>query len=377
MDKLKFEFIIKSDEDMKKNVLCITSITNADKEIFLIPAPLQPAKMHEEVIKTSTFQKIKTTLQKRHEKRQVWIALTPEMSKEYIDEDGNMQFKNYLLEESTIAQHPKSNSGMSEETMKQLIENLVEMKNEAAKPHNIRSMTDKFVLQKFSRKTSNAAQWMTIYETECTRVGINESITKIEILRSFLEDSCLDWYSSMLIKHTVNSEWTIWKQSFCETYVDSGWSPIRYAMTFKYKQGALLDYALKKERLLLEINKSMDKTTLIDLIATGLPNIVSDKIERSSLKETEDLFKSIRSLEYLVNNKYTEMKIASSEMTKIKEFEKKPCKICYRENKGNRYHTEAACWFRKRTYERPWREQIRSVNNSELETELNEINPKN
>lgn len=163
-------------------------------------------------------------------------------------------------------------------------------------------------MEKFNRKTSNVSQWMIIFEAECVRLGIDEDVKKIESLRLFLEESCLDWYSSMLIKYTVNSEWSTWKKIFCETFAARGWSPVRYAILFKYRQGSLLEYALKKEKLLLETNKSMDKPTLIDLIATGLPNFVADKIDRNNLNETEDLFNNIRGLEYLVNKKSLEKK---------------------------------------------------------------------
>lgn len=44
---------------------------------------------------------------------------------------------------------------------------------------------------------------------------------------------------------------------------NKGWSPIRYAFAFKYQTGPLLDYALKKEKLLLQVRKSIDKETLI------------------------------------------------------------------------------------------------------------------
>lgn len=94
---------------------------------------------------------------------------------------------------------------------------------------------------------------MIIFEAECTRLGIDEDTKKIEALRLFLDESCLDWHSSMLIKYTTNSEWSIWKDNFCETYADREWSPVRYAILFRYKQGSLLEYAIKKERLLLEI----------------------------------------------------------------------------------------------------------------------------
>lgn len=58
----------------------------------------------------------------------------------------------------------------------------------------------------------------------------------------------------------------------------------------------------------MEVNKSMDTPTMIDLIATGLPNFIADRIDRHSLKGTEDLINSIRGLEHLVNRKNFEKK---------------------------------------------------------------------
>ncbi|ESN91321.1 hypothetical protein HELRODRAFT_165335 [Helobdella robusta] len=101
MDKLKFEFIVKSNEDPKTNVICITSITDMNNRIFAIPDKFQPVKFHETIMKTETFLKVKTTLQRRHEKRQVWISLTPEIRNVYIDVNGNTQLNGYLLEEIT------------------------------------------------------------------------------------------------------------------------------------------------------------------------------------------------------------------------------------------------------------------------------------
>lgn len=378
MEKLRFEFAVKPSDDPKTNVICITSITNADKQTFAIPEQLQAVKLHDLVMKTQTFQKVKTTLQRRHEKRQVWISVTPEMNKVYVDEDGNMQFRGYLLEEITPeARQQSSAAGISEEALTRILENFAEAKD-TSKPHSVRNLADKFVIEKFTQKTSNVSQWMIIFEEECIRLGIGEDTGKIQILRLFLEDSCLDWYSSMLIKHTVNSEWSIWKENFCETYADKGWSPVRYAFLFKYRQGTLLEYALKKERLLLEVNKSMDKSTLIDLIATGLPNFIVDRIDRNSLKKTEDLFNNVRGLEHLVSRRNQERRIVGFE-NKVRERNEshKPCRICEKENKGYRYHPESLCWFKNKNSGRQNRDQVRSVNNSELEVELNKVDPKN
>lgn len=53
--------------------------------------------------------------------------------------------------------------------------------------------------------------------------------------------------------------------------------------------------------------------------------------------------------------------------------EKQPCKICINKQKGKRYHTEENCWFREKN-KKTW---VKTVNNSELEIELNDTNPKN
>lgn len=373
MDKLKFEFMVKASEDVKTNTICITTITDFDGRTFTIPDKLQPVKLHDKIVQTEIFQKVKATLQKRHEKRQVWISMNPQMKADYCDEDGNKQFMGYLLEEQT------STTGVSE-SLARIIEKFSEIKKDSSKPFNIGRMAEKFVIEKFNSKITNVSQWMTTFEAECARIGIEEDEKKIEIFRLFIEGSCLDWYSSMLIKHTINSKWVTWKNNFCGTYADKSWSPIRYAMLFKYRQGSLLEYAVRKERLLLEINKSIDKLTLIDLIATGLPNFIADKIDRNSLKETEYLFNNLRSLEHMVNKKTFDKMISISE-SKIKEKNIKPlvspCKICEKENKGIRYHPESKCWFKVKNDDRPKKDKIRSVNNSELEMELKEIDPKN
>lgn len=375
MEKLKFEFVVKPTEDPKMSLICLTSIMDVDKNMFSIPERFQPVKHHNELIQSPIFQKVKATLQRRHEKRQVWISLTPDLRDTYMDEDGNMQFKGYLLEE--LRSQPQQTFTNETETLTKILENFVELKKES-KQCNLKNLSEKFVIEKFTKRTSSVVQWMDIFETECTRLGINEDIQKIQVFRLFLDDSCQDWYNSMLIKYTISSEWGIWKNKFCETYVNKGWSPIRYAFLFKYRQGSLLEYALKKERLLLEVNKLIDKPTLIDLIVIGLPNFIADEIDRNKLKDIEDLVSCIRGLEHLVNKRIVEKKVFDSE-SKIKDkgFKDRPCKICEKEKKGTRYHSESVCWFKNRDSDRSKKESIRSVHNSELEMSLNEIDPKN
>lgn len=52
--------------------------------------------------------------------------------------------------------------------------------------------------------------------------------------------------------------------------------------------------------------------------------------------------------------------------------EKKPCKICEGLNKGSRYHTEEACWFRNKNIEQEKSTKTKNVNNnSVIEVDLN------
>ena len=115
---------------------------------------------------------------------------------------------------------------------------------------------------------------------------------------------------------------------------------------------------------------------MIDLIAVGLPNYISDKIDRNKLEETENLFNEIRSLEHLIKTKTLDKKEkAYLEKRERKIEEKKPCKICEKERKGERYHPESSCWFRNN--EKKTINQVKTVNNSQLEIELNKENLKN
>lgn len=98
----------------------------------------------------------------------------------------------------------------------------------------------------------------------------------------------------------------------------------------------MLEYALKKEKLLLEVRKKIDIGTLIDLIAAGLPNYLSDKIDRETLQQTEDLYNEIGKLEHLVGkNKYDKKNYTHSDI-KTKTMKKRNhAKFVSMKEKGN------------------------------------------
>jgi hypothetical protein len=355
MEKLRFKFTIQGTSDGKSNQACITSIETPDGRVFKIPDELQPVEKHTYIANSNIFVKIKKSLTKRHQVRNLWIPVDDEIRKIYLDEGENLQFGEYYLEE--VTQHIVASN-----------ENVV------PKIQNLAKITEKFLIEKFSLRISNARQWIEEFEKECQRFEVLKDEEKIEALKHVLEKQCLDWYASMLIKFTVNSDWLIWKKRFCETYEKKGWSKVKYAFTFKYQAGPLLEYATKKEKLLLELNKSIDTDTLINLIVLGLPEDVMNRIDKESLNSTSHLYNEINKYEYLINKKNEKINLeykGNFEATLRKSKQK--CSICEKLNKGVRFHSESSCWFKTKEKNK----QIKLVNNSELECELQDENKKN
>lgn len=375
MEKLRFEFTLLPGSDGKSNICCITSITTVDNKVYAIPEELQLASLHKEIIKSTAYIKVKNSLKKRYQTRRVWITMTKELEKTYIDEDGNLQFGDQFLEEINQEKLPVHQTETS--TLEKLFEKLVET-TQSNKNQSLKHIAEKFVIEKFTSKNSNANQWIDLFEKECIRFDVTTDEKKIEILRLFMDKSCVDWYSSMIIKLTMNSEWSTWKSKFCESFANKGWNPVTYALLFKYREGSLLDYAMRKEKLLLEMRRTIDTGTLVDLIATGLPEYILNKIDREALKDTVDLFNEVSKYEHMVKKKSFYAKGSyGNTRTNIKNDDKQPCKICEKSNKGIRYHPETTCWFRTKEDDRPKKNVIKHVNNSVIEAELNETDQKN
>lgn len=348
MHKLRFDFIVRANVDDKSNAIYITSIGTEDGRTYVLPIELQLAAHHDEISKTKTFSKIKSTLKKRHQHRKIWVNLTPELSAVYLDEAENIQFGDCYLEEIQLAPTETTSA-------EQLMEDHGQLNN-----INIKRVTQEFLLQKFDHTKTNVKQWITNFENECLRFNICHDKKKIEVLKFFLESTALDWYNSELIKLTIEAEWDKWTDSFCNTFASKGWSYVRHAFSFRYQTGSLLEYTLKKENLLLNVRQTIDIGTLIDLIVMGLPQVVADKINRETLQQPRDLHNEIGKLEYLVRDANN---FKNSYNKNINKQTKKPCQVCIKKGKGSRYHQETECRF--------------NVNNSLLEAELHNDQQKN
>lgn len=368
MEKLKFHFIMNASDDGKSSELCITSITTEDGTGYKVPKELQKAELHSSITSTPVYANMKKTLKKRHHKRNVWINVDEEIQKAYWDDSGNFIIGNQYPEEIDSDQH--NNSNITEGSMADQLAKALEMIMQNQKSNErppLRKLSEKLVLDKFDGK-GNASEWLKIFEKECVRLEISKDEEKIEIMKMFLEKSCLNWYGTMLIKYSLQSDWDLWKENFQTTYANRGWQNSRYALSFKYQAGSLLDYALKKERLLMEARKTTDQGMLIDIIAAGLPDYIVDKINRDELLDTKDLFSDLGKLEHVVENKCRKKEKQTTD-AKSKEEKKRPCSICKSIKNRTLFHPESDCWLNI--------DKSTKINNSVIETELKDTQSKN
>lgn len=118
--------------------------------------------------------------------------------------------------------------------LKEILEKLIETTQNKGKEKNLKQTADKLLIKKFLSKNTYANQWMESFEKECSRFQIDKKEDKIELLKLFLDKPSLDWYSSTLIRITVNAGWSEWKKRFLECFTDNGWNNVTYTLSFKY-----------------------------------------------------------------------------------------------------------------------------------------------
>ncbi|XP_050339627.1 uncharacterized protein LOC126765939 [Bactrocera neohumeralis] len=328
MEKLQFEVGLAADEDPKNNIMIIKSITKEDGITYLVPPGFQAVKHNPQLIKLPEDKK---TLQRSGNNRKVWVSMPSDILTLYKDDVGNMMFNDYLLQEMTQV----TSRSITDGKLLEILEKLSDKSKVHEEKHNsLNKLNEKFFLKKFENKNTNAKQWLQSFESECARFDLNRDTERITALRLFLNDSENDWYESMLIKHGLNTLWKIWQVSFLKTFADKSWSSVMYALNFKHLNGSLLQYALKKQRLLLEYNSDIDMRTLVDLIVAGLPTYITNKLDRQEMTDPTLLFSALRMYENLNKNipkHFTETKrFTKPEMENKKRT---PCQICYQDGK--------------------------------------------
>lgn len=75
-----------------------------------------------------------------------------------------------------------------------------------------------------------------------------------------------------------------------------------YAISYRYNEGSLMEQAMRKEKLLLNMDNDIGTKTLVMIVAAGLPEFVRNKINRKDCKSPTGLLHEIRKCENLTSN---------------------------------------------------------------------------
>ena len=324
-------------------------LTNNDIT-YIFPEEFQNEDNHEELFKIGIVNSAKKALKKENHFRNVTVTIPKETAKLYMDEDGNFLFKDFLLEEKVEEKN--------QETVK------MTPKNEGPSLSEIENI---FVLDKFVGKGQNSKEWLDDFNKECARFKIQDEEKKIQCLKLFLLGNAKEWYISTRKKLETKNNWEKWSDSFQRTFADKGWSNTRYAYNFKHVQGygSYVEYAIKKERLLLECEKSMTEVSRISHIVVGLPIYIQNKLDKEKIESTEDLINELQKYEgksFKINKSDEPRKFLQTEGRNNEKRRYNPCHICTKLGKQNRYHPVESCW-NKENYRKD-----RVVNLAESET---------
>lgn len=296
--------------DDGKATLAVRSIQRLDTNvIYQFPINLQHRANHAKLMELDSVQKGIDGIKR---KRQIYATLPDQIRDLYFDADDNAVFQGKFLDEVVDVQEPKNDqtSGSSREepnvltTLTQILEKLTSnptnhkpaAETEGKVPPTDQANIDaRMSLSRFNGR-QNANEWMNDFEEECNRCGLTDSVAKVKCMRRFLDGPAEQWHlaTAKKIKETDFDEWA---KSFKTVFADRGWSNVLYAYGFKHMSGSLVEYALKKESLLLDIERGMSETSRICHIIAGLPRSVVEKIDRESVSTTDELVNELRRFE--------------------------------------------------------------------------------
>ena len=348
-------------------ILCVTSIRRANEDVlYLVPDKLQAEDRHVELFNLPVVITAVKNLSKEGQYRNVRVTLKDPLKKIYMDEDGNFVFENEFLVETGVKSRrseilkgpPLLTADADVFSKTQLIEILNALKvaeekaGKTSSPEDqLRKVEKQFSIEKYNGK-QKAKDWLDNFEAECSRYNIVDPAQKVKCLKLFMEERAMDWYQGNKIKLSQDS-WTEWSESFVKVFSEKGWSKLRYAYGYKYLTGSMIEYALKKERMLLEIESTMSTPTRISLIVLGLPLGVQDKLDRELLLSTDDLVNKLGQFDFASktsraagagDEKGSERKTPAKRGQEAEKFiEKKPCHICESLNFPGRFHAPDKC----------------------------------
>lgn len=363
----------------KTTILKLKYIRSIDDETWhSFPDDSQPLNLHKGLLEISSIKNIGNAIKTRGQYRKVNVVLTPEIEKNYKDEAGNFLYNNFLLSEYNPPPMKQIESKENFSELTACLTKIVEKKDDPLK-----EIMKHFLIEKFTTKNKNVIAWLDSFEQEANRFKLTGS-KLIEVFRLCLDQSMNDWFSSAQKRIGITAEWNSWKEDLISTFHDLSWSPIRFAFNFRHMNGSYVDFVVKKERLLLDLDHDIPHLIMLNLIVLGLPVSIQNTLNRETVTNLKDLIKKLKKFDRNTSSDEVHMKNLSNKLPKLPDktvkpskttsTEKKPCSFCEKNNKGIRFHPEHVCWFRDKPSDK-----IRIVNNVQLEDELNSVvtDPKN
>ena len=368
-----FRFRIERDN---KKAIMITRMQSVKEDVWYdFEKEDQRIDKHRELCELPLIKQAITSLNKSGKFRQPRTTLTDEVQKLYCDLLGNFVFNGQMLEEASVLNKSQSegNKNQSRDEDRDYLNRIRELESKLEERESLKlnDIERKFMIDKFDVRL-DANDWVTSFEKECERYSINNDEKKIEALKLFLKESALDWYS-ICQKKLISNNWPIWKNAFISMFGVRSWSFVRQAYAFRYMGGSLINYALHKQKLLIETDDKMNDNTMINLIMYNLPSNIHEKLNRAELETIDDLYKELTKM-----NMYSEKPITYNEKSnvqknkKIEAKEKIPCAICKKLGFDNRFHPIEFC--RNRYMDKP-NEQKRMYSKDPIEKKihLNEL----
>lgn len=330
---------------------------------YIFPLEDQPAIKHSDLlaiekVKTRVAEMVRTTAT-------INLVLPEALYAKYLDDDHlNFLFNSKpLVEENENSEDEKENSEdmdlikLQIEYLKLQLElNKTPVNNNFRNVSAIEREDREINLEKIERKMNvskfeppaDAADFMQDFEAECKKFQVVKDDDKLVLLKNCLSPAVIEWYYAT--KKRCDLKFSIFKEKFLKVYDSKGWQSSRKAIEFKYMGGKYLDYAVKKEKLLVEDEKAISESMLIKLIVSGLPNRVSEKLDKTKCKTVEDVLASLSILDSDFIKPVVKLSNENkNHVTKqqVKPIREKPsvtsCTNCKRTN-----HSTKDCWYTKR-----------------------------
>lgn len=343
----------------------VTAISEDKSTWYEIPEVERNLENHEILNKSGIIQRSIKSIKNVGGFRKLAISFSQDLKQKYLDEEGNFSQYDEMAENNT----KKENFGDSAALLKRIQE--LEGKLEESSKPKVSEIKNKFLIEAFNGK-QEAKSWILNYENECNRFKITCNETKIEILKQFLEGNTLEWYQANLIKLKL-SEWDSWRDSFLLTFRKLDWSSIRTAFNFKYIYGSIMEYMIKKERLLLEADKNFPELARIYQIIYGLPIPIQELLDREKIININTLIIELKKHKDVYKRKEDNEVIKEKQNIKdIRQTKKKPCQICEKLGFPDRYHPIQVCRNRNKNFNIN-RINLTEQDNHETEPE-NEVN---